>query len=108
MPFYDTVTVVRPGGSPSPDGGDPIPNWATATTIDYLGEMQPLNTSEDVVGQQRTESTHLAFLPPNADIKPTDRVRFQGLDYEVEGIERWRAFDTDHHIEVRCFRITGG
>lgn len=107
--FRDTVTVVRAGALPAPDGGNPLPNWAIVTTVDYPGELQPLNTSEDIVGQQRTDSTHKAFLPAGADVRATDRLRHQGRDYEVDGEpERWRAWGSDHHVEVRCFRITGG
>lgn len=111
--FRDVVTVVRAGALPSPDGGDPLPDWGpAATTVAYPGDFQPLasahSATEDVVGQQRTESTHTAYMPASADVKPTDRLRFQGLDYEVEGVERWRMDGADHHIEVRCYRITGG
>jgi hypothetical protein len=88
MRFRDVVTVVRPGSSPSPDGGDPLPNWATATTTDYAGELQPLTTTELVVAAERTDSTHRVFLPSDA--------------------ERWRARGRIHHIELRVFRITGG
>lgn len=109
MRFRDVVTVVRPGSSPSPDGGDPLPNWATATTTDYAGELQPLSSTENVVAQQRTDSTHRAFLPADADVKATDRLRHLGLDYEIDGVpEAWRARGRDHHIEALCFRIVGG
>lgn len=103
------MTVVRPGSSASPDGGDPLPNWATATTTDYPGEFQPLSTDELIVAAERTDSTHKGFLPAHADVLPTDRVRHLGLDYEVEGQpERHRSRGRDHHWELRCFRITGG
>jgi len=109
MRFRDTVTVVRAGSTASPDGGDPIPNWATATTTDYLGELQPLTSTELVVAQDRTDSTHKAFLPADADIKASDRLRHLGLDYEVDGMpQKFRSRGRDHHIEARCFRITGG
>lgn len=109
MRFRDTVTVVRAGTTTPPDGGDPIPNWATATTVDYPGEFQPLSSTENVVAQQRTDSTHRAFLPAGADVKTTDRLRHLGLEYEVDGQpERWRIRGRDHHLEVFCFRVTGG
>jgi hypothetical protein len=109
MRFRDTVTVVRAGVTPSPDGGDDIPDWGTATTTDYPGELQPLSSSEDVVAQQRTDSTHKGFLPADADVKPTDRLRHLGLDYDIDGVpEVWRARGRPHHLEVPCYRITGG
>lgn len=111
--FKDTVIVVRAGNLTSPDGGDPLPDWGlTATTVAYQGEFQALasrhSVVEEVAGQQRTLSTHTAFLPGNADVRQTDRLRFLGLDYEVEGIVRWRMDGADHHIEVRCWHLVGG
>lgn len=109
MRFRDTVTVVRAASMPSPDGGDPIPSWAGATVTDYPGELQPLSSTEEIVAQQRTDSTHRAFLPAGADVKATDRLRHLGIDYEVDGTpEVWRARGRVHHVEVLCFRIVGG
>lgn len=109
MRFRDTVTVVRAGTSASPDGGDPLPNWATATTTDYAGELQELSSTEDVVAAQRTDSTYKAFLPADADVLATDRLRHLGLDYEIIGRpDRQRFRGRDHHYEIRCGRITGG
>lgn len=109
MRFRDVVTVVRAGVTASPDGGDPIPDWTAATTTDYAGELQPLSSTEDIVAQQRTDSTHRAFLTAGADVKATDRLRHLGRDYEVDGVpEVWRARGQVHHVAVLCFRIVGG
>lgn len=109
MRLRDTVSVVRAATSASPDGGDPIPNWGAATVTDYAGEFQPLSSTEDIVAQQRTNSTHRAFLPAATDVKATDRLRHNGLDYEVDGTpEDWRPGGRAHHVEVLCFRIVGG
>lgn len=109
MRFRDTVSVVRAGSAASPDGGDAIPDWTTATVTDYPGELQPLSSTEDVVLQERTDSTHRAFLAAGADVKATDRLRHLGLDYEVDGApEVWRVRGRAHHIEALCFRIVGG
>lgn len=109
MRFRDTVSVMRAGTDPSPDGGDPIPDWTDVTVTDYPGELQPLSSTEDIVLQQRTDSTHRAFLPAEADVKATDRLRHLGVDYEVDGApEVWRKGGRNHHIEALCFSITGG
>lgn len=109
MRFRDTVSVVRAGSIASPDGGDAIPDWTTATVTDYPGELQPLSSTEDVVLQERTDSTHRVFLPAEADVKAIDRLRHLGLDYEVDGApEVWRKRGRPSHIEVLVFRITGG
>lgn len=109
MRFRDTVTVVRAGSVASPDSGDAIPDWTTATVADYPGELQPLSSTEDVVLQQRTDSTHRVFLPAEADVKAIDRIRHLGLDYEVDGVpEVWRKRGRPSHQELLVFRIVGG
>jgi hypothetical protein len=109
----DTVTRLRAPTVTGPDGV-PVANWksaeATWDKVDYPGgSFQPLTSDEDIVAQQRTESTHKWFAPAGADVLPTDRLRFDGLDYQVEGNpKRWGIAGREDHLEVRCFRITGG
>lgn len=103
------MTVVRAGSSASPDGGDPLPNWTTATTTDYPGELQELSSTEDVVAAQRTDTTYMAFLTKDADVLAVDRLRHRGLDYEIIGRPNLlHPRGRDHHYEIRCGRITGG
>jgi hypothetical protein len=108
------VTRLRAPSVTGPDGV-PVSNWraaeATWDKVDYPGsQFQPISSTEDIVAQQRTESTHRAFLPAGADVLPTDRLRYRGADYQVEGEpERWAdEHDNEDHVEVRCFRIQGG
>lgn len=109
----DTVTRLRAPTTTGPDGA-PLQNWKAAEAswnkVDYSGgSFQPLGSTEDVAAQQRTESTHKWFAPADADVLPTDRVRFAGNDYQVDGQpELWRINGTDHHLEVLCFRVQGG
>lgn len=112
MRFRDTVTRLR---APTVVGVDgvAVQNWKAAegswSIVAYSGEFQPLSSTEDVVAQQRTESTHRAFLPAGADVLATDRLRFGGLDYQVDGEpERLRIRGAEHHVEALCFRIKGG
>lgn len=109
----DTVTRLRAPTITGPDGV-PIINWDSAeagwSKVDYTGcSFQPMTSTEDVVAQQRTESTHRVFMPAAADVLATDRLRFDGLDYQVEGDpEKWRIRGHEHHLEVRVFRVAGG
>lgn len=112
MQFRDVVTVVRGPTVTGPDGAQGI-DWSTPESAwvftDYLGAFQPISSTEDIVGQDRTESTHKAFLPAGADVLATDRVRFLAVDYWVDGQpERHRSRGRDHHIEAFCFRVQGG
>jgi hypothetical protein len=112
--FSDTGTRLRAPNVTGPDGATIPGDWSTATEgsllkVDYACELQPLTSTEDVVGQQRTKSTHRVFLPAGADVKATDRFRFYGVDYEIEGEpERWRIRGREHHVELFVFRVTGG
>lgn len=114
MRGHEVITRLRAPDVTGPDGATIPGSWSTVAEIalgklNYLGELQPLSSTEDVVGKQRTESTHKAFLPGGADVLPTDRLRFQGVDYQVEGEpERFRIRGIEHHLEVFCFRVRGG
>lgn len=114
MPYRDTVTRLRAPDVVGPDNAVVPGDWATVAEgnldkVDYPGEFQPVSSTEEIVGQQRTESTHKSFLPPDADVLVTDRLRFQGLDYSVTGEpERHRHRGRLHHLEVFCFRVQGG
>lgn len=113
MRFRDTVTRLRAPDVIGPDGATIPGDWSTVTEgqilkVDYAAEFQPLSSTENVVGQQRTESTHRVFLPAGVDVLPTDRVRFFGVDYQIEGDpERFRIRGAEHHVEVFCFRTQG-
>lgn len=114
MRFRDTVTRLRAPNVTGPDGATIPGNWSSVLEgqllkVDYLGEFQPISSTEDVVGQERTESTHKVFLPAAADVKATDRIRFFGVDYDIDGApEVHRLRGRDHHVEVFCRRIQGG
>lgn len=111
----DLVTRLRAPNVTGPDGAEIPGNWSTVTEpqllkVNYPGSsFQPLSSAESIVAQQRTKSTHRAFLPAGADVLVTDRLRFDGLDYQVDGQpERWRIGGIEDHVEVLCYRIAGG
>lgn len=114
MRLTGTATRLRAPDTVGPDGAAIPGDWARVTDgqllkADYPAEIQPLVSTEDVVAQQRTESTHVVFLPSDADVVPTDRIRFLGIDYQVDGQpEQWRRGNRIHHLEVLVFRVQGG
>lgn len=109
MRLSETITRLRAPQVTGPDGATIPGDWEAATETDYAVEFQPLGSNENVVGQQRTESTHRAFMPADADVVPTDRLRFRGVVYQVDGQPAaWRSGGRAHHVEVYCFRIQGG
>lgn len=114
MRLRDTVTRLRAPDVTGPDGATIPGSWSTVTEgqllkVDYPAEFQPLGSTEDVVAQQRTESTHKVFLPAEADVTATDRIRYLGIDYQVDGQpEAWGRGGRKHHMEVLVFRVSGG
>jgi hypothetical protein len=114
MRLRDTVTRLRAPNVTGPDGATIPGDWTNATEgqllkVDYPAEFQPLGSTEDVVAQERTESTHKVFMPDYADVLSTDRIRFLGIDYQVDGQpELWRRGGRNHHLEVLVFRVSGG
>ena len=115
MRFRDTGTRLRGVTVPGDYGNPSSIDWTEATLnkLDLPCEMQPetatTTSNEDVVQQQRTLTHWRLFLPAGADITAKDRWRFAGVDYEVDGeVASWRLRGTEHHVEVRLQRVSGG
>jgi hypothetical protein len=107
-----TVTIVRP---PALDPyGDPLPGAAVETTVSGCfvqsrGAGQP-GASSELTDQRDTVITGmLVFMPSGTDVEPTDRVRWNGDLYAVEGEpDRWDDIRGNaHHIEVQLRRVEG-
>ncbi|MFE6282436.1 hypothetical protein [Streptomyces sp. NPDC057877] len=101
-----TVTVLRPLGQ---DGfGDPLPGDPAETEVTGAF-MQPAGTTERTDDRDTVDSAWTCFLPPTADIRATDRIRWRSTVYEVDGDPQ--PFDdlrgATRHIEVRLRRVTG-
>lgn len=111
MRFRDTGTRLR-GVTTAGEYGNPSSiDWTEGTLnkLDLACEFQPDSSSEDVVQQQRTETRWRLYLPAGADMTVKDRWRFAGVDYEVDGdVERFRIRGSEHHVEARLLRVSGG
>jgi hypothetical protein len=93
------------------------PNWSTPevqwTKDTWWGSLQPVGSREDLVSQNRVESTHISRWEPAADITAYDRVRdAKGKDYTVDGEPGdWSdvgEYGQEAHWKVFLKRITGG
>lgn len=108
MLLRDTVTRLRGTAGTGSYGSDEI-DWSSPTELDMSCEFQPMTTDEEVALQQRTESFWRVFLPAGADVLATDRLRFDGVDYEIDGEpRRWRMNGREHHVELVVTRVVGG
>jgi hypothetical protein len=82
----DTVTRLRP--VLINDGhGNTVPDWSQPP--DELAipgcSVQPAATSEVLTSRDTIQDQWSVFTPRDADVLPTDRLRWIGQDYEVIG-----------------------
>ena len=114
MDLNQRITRLRAPLAAGSDGGQ-YPNWSapenTWDNIEYWASFQPVGSREDLVSQQRVESTHVSRVEPAADITAEDRIRHNGKDYTVDG-EPLDWTDPDYgeqtHWKLFLKRITGG
>lgn len=104
----DSVTIVRAPIIAGPYNSNEF-DWSAATRVSVRAEVQPLSSSEDMVGQDRTLTRWRVFLPPTADLVYTDRVEHDGATYEVDGdVERHKLRGILHHLEAVLQKVSGG
>ncbi|MFG3338719.1 hypothetical protein [Glycomyces sp. NPDC048151] len=109
----EAITVLRPGSRI--ERGTPVPDWANATEHEVTGcRLQPAS-SERVLftstGQARDAavSTLRLFAPASADLDVRDRVRYQGVVYDLAGPPRRWPSPTGAlaHLEAELRRAEG-
>lgn len=110
----DTVTRVR---APLADDryGDDVRDWANATTQDIPGcRIAPASIAADdspsnVIDRDRLNRRFNFFGPPGADLVASDRIRWQGEDYDITGdVRHWRSPSGRlAHIEADLLRVEG-
>lgn len=103
------VTRIRPGSKT--ERGSTVPDWSEASELVISGcSVQPAGTSLSQDGRVLGVTDGCTvYLPPNADVKAGDRIRYDGELYTITGdprrwcsatgrldhimlsIERWRG-----------------
>lgn len=115
MDLNARTTRLRPPSTVGSDGAA-RPDWHASegfwSKADYwCSPFQPVSSDEALVGQDRRESTHVTTVEPGADIVPSDRLRYQGNDYAIQGRpDDWTSSDYGQqaHWHVFLRRVTGG
>lgn len=111
FPAGETVTVVRAGLVD--DGyGNEVSDWANATSTPYEGcaVAQGTRGSEVLADRNAVLSDLVVFMPPGADVAPTDRLEVRGREYEVVGEPfGWTSpfTGTAFGVVVYCNRVEG-
>lgn len=103
-----TATVIRAGGRDR--FGDPLP--ASEHTVDgctFFPRRAGEQTREDNHGASTVIVGAVLFAPVDADIVATDRIRLDGVVYDVEGEPgKWDDARGDLSVlEVALRRVTG-
>lgn len=96
-----TITVLR---APVVEDayGNETRDWSAATTTAVTGcSVQPQVGGESTIGRQTIVSRWQLFAPFETDLLATDRVRWQGVDYEVDSeVQRWDFPPMSHLVAL--------
>ena len=104
----DVIKRLRPGTKT--ERGSVIPDWSDPDTKEIGGcSMQPASTSLSQDGRVLgLLDEYSLFTPPDADIRPGDRIEYNGKVYEIDGDVRVQPAPLRlDHIELRLRRHTG-
>lgn len=113
--YGEPVTVVR-APLTTDDYGNQVRDWSNAASTPYqgcavAGGARGNGSTEDLTGDRDViVSDLIVFMPPGADVLPTDRLEVRGRAYEVVG----EPFDwvspfsgTAFGTPVYCNRVEG-
>lgn len=107
FPFGQEITVVRrTRAQPDALGND---TWTSQETV-VQGAYNPGSSFELVQGQDLLTVQPTVYLPAGTPIAASDRVKVDGLTYEVDGSPReWRSpFSAwQPGVEIKLKRVTG-
>ncbi|MFH5879761.1 hypothetical protein [Arthrobacter sp. NA-172] len=83
----DTITVQRVTTSFEPYSATYQPDWSlTPTERDVKGcDYQPGASTEYLIGRDFSEVGGTVYAPSGTDVTEYDRVKFQGVVYDVDG-----------------------
>lgn len=92
--------------------GNEVPDWAAAelAPVEVPGcRLIPEPGGEYTADRDATTTRWRLFAPVDADLRDTDRVRFYGDVYEIEGsVQRWRSpTGALAHLEALLRRTEG-
>ncbi|MEV0608125.1 hypothetical protein AB0I61_17340 [Polymorphospora rubra] len=93
--FVDTITVIR-AGTRTDRLGDEVPDWDAATEHDVdrckVNPATGAETSGPLDERAALSRRWILAAPPTADLLASDRVRWMGDVYEVDGeVLPWRS-----------------
>lgn len=101
------VAIIHPGWR-ADQYGDMQPDWTTATTVASPGWLFQRSTFEDVNGRNAASASMHLSLPAGTQITHQDRVRIDGVVYELTGapLAAWTPRG-EHHVECDLTVVDG-
>lgn len=80
-------TVIRRRAGTTTDRYDnEIPDWSNATELEITGALvAPTNTREDNDDRSAVITQTVVYLPPGADLLPSDHLVVRGVEHEIDG-----------------------
>lgn len=80
----DTIVILT--GATVTDHGNTVVDWTAPTAVTQTGcRVQPLTGAENLIGRDEVLTRWRLLTPPDAPLSPANRVRWDGVDYEIDG-----------------------
>lgn len=109
----DTITRIR-APMATDSYNNPVRDWGNAVETPLTGwRVQPVQGSRrnvaDTIPRDGLEKRRRAFGPPGVDLLPTDRVRWKGVVWVIDGdVDAWGSPTGQlAHTEVMLVRMEG-
>jgi hypothetical protein len=95
-----TITVLRAATKPSDYGTTQVLDWSNVTATAVNGcSVQPTSAPEFTQDRDAVLVRWVAWVPPDADVRASDRVMFNGATYDVDGEPmRWDFGALAHQV----------
>jgi hypothetical protein len=95
----DTVDILRFDQTGDTPFGEATGTWEAATT-GAAARVELTSFAEDRAGRTVNVQKRRVFLFPTVDVVDTDRVRWDGVDYPIETVDKAWGRAGVHHLVV--------
>lgn len=110
IPFA-TQTIDRLRATVTVDArNNAVEDWETPDVLSIEGcNVQPGMTMEELVNRDTTLIQWTVLAPPDADVRPNDRIDYRGIEYEIDGMPAAQPSPTGalNHLVILLKRWEG-
>lgn len=99
------ITVLRAGEKASDYGSGTELDWTNVARNDVAGcSVQPASSDEFTIDRDSFTTRLVAYAPSSIDVRPIDRIEWQGIEYDIDGdVLRWE-FGLLAHVVINLRR----